>query len=292
MSPVNLKDSNLNASSVAAAVVLYNSEERVLDNIKTYINQVDRLYVIDNSDVQNDILVTKIKREANIEYHWLQNNEGIASALNKAASLSVKVGYSYLLMMDDDSSLPEDAVPNLLNYVNEYKNKDAIGIVSVKTDHNVKNIVAQSVWHCITSGSLLSLGVYNKCGPFMDSLFIDGVDHEYCYRIKQAGFDIITLNHILMNHRMGIPEELKVLNKIIYKWSSHNPIRSYYLVRNFLFILREYQYILPISIKVEVYYGVFKSCLVDMFLGKNKELRLRYIIKGIIDYRNGKLGKL
>lgn len=282
----------LTKESVAAIVVLYNSDRLVLENIATYINQVDKLYMVDNSDYQNIELIDYIQLNDKIEYHWLNGNLGIAAALNVGVELSEKAGYDYVLMMDDDSQLLEGTVDSMLSYLTDSRYKVTIGLIATQADANRYSPLAQSVWHCITSGSLLSLEVYQTCGPFMESLFIDGVDHEYCYRLKQFKFDIVILNYLLMPHRMGTPEKLEVFGKALYTWSSHSPVRNYYLIRNFLHILKEYRTLLPNHIKTEVYYGVLKACMIDLLLGENKFIRLKYIGKAISDFRSNKLGKI
>ena len=41
----------------AAAVILFNPDLNVIDNLKTYINQVEKLYVIDNSETYCDPVI-------------------------------------------------------------------------------------------------------------------------------------------------------------------------------------------------------------------------------------------
>ena len=52
----------------------------------------------------------------------------------------------------------------------------------------------------MTSGSFLNLKVYKEAGPFVDKLFIDYVDFEYCLRLKKKGFKIYKLNNTYMQH--------------------------------------------------------------------------------------------
>lgn len=282
----------LSKKSVAATVVIYNSEKKVLTNIDTYVSQVDKVYVIDNSEQIIYELISLIQRESKVEYHWMDGNKGIAAALSKAAQLATEAGYAYLLMMDDDSQLTENTVMDMLNYIAQYESRERIGIVTAQSDPNMRGNLARSVWYAITSGSLLNLRAYQQCGPFMEELFIDGVDHEYCYRLIKFNYDVIILNYVFMPHRMGLVQELKIFGKVFYKWSSHSPLRNYYLLRNFLFVLNMYKVLVPVRIKFEVYYGVVKACLLDMLLGKNKLLRLRYMAKAIADFRSNRLGKL
>jgi len=48
-------------SKIAAVVVLYNPDKNILKNIDSYINSVDKVYVIDNSEDKDTILFDNLK---------------------------------------------------------------------------------------------------------------------------------------------------------------------------------------------------------------------------------------
>ncbi|MEJ0107143.1 MAG: hypothetical protein WDO19_33470 [Bacteroidota bacterium] len=56
----------------------------------------------------------------------------------------------------------------------------------------------------ITSGSLIQLDAWKETGGYNETLFIDEVDHEYCYRVKEKGYKVIQVNHVILNHQLGI----------------------------------------------------------------------------------------
>ena len=43
---------------LAGVVVLYKKDKKVIQNITSYINEVDVLYLVDNSSKDNSLLVT------------------------------------------------------------------------------------------------------------------------------------------------------------------------------------------------------------------------------------------
>ena len=47
---------------VAGVVVLYHPDESVLENIKTYIDDIDLLFAVDNSDKKNIKIVESLKK--------------------------------------------------------------------------------------------------------------------------------------------------------------------------------------------------------------------------------------
>ena len=63
---------------LAAVVVFYFPSEDNINHINKYLKEVDRLYVIDNSD--DDVI--RIKYKDKINYIKYGENKGIAFALN------------------------------------------------------------------------------------------------------------------------------------------------------------------------------------------------------------------
>ena len=60
--------------NLAGVVILYNPDAKVLTNIQTYIDEIDILYVVDNSDVVNNNLVEALKKMDKIRYiHFNEN---------------------------------------------------------------------------------------------------------------------------------------------------------------------------------------------------------------------------
>ena len=104
---------------VAATVILYNPDEiSLLLNISSYINDVDKLYVIDNSDFSLSSKIVEYFLSINhIEYINLGGNKGIAYALNYAAISAIKAGYDWLMTMDQDSKATPSMVNKLMSFV-------------------------------------------------------------------------------------------------------------------------------------------------------------------------------
>ena len=81
-------------------------------------------------------------------------------------------------------------------------------------------------------------------------MFIDEVDHEYCYRVKEKNYKVIQVNHVLLNHQLGVKKSGAYLgvfakrNRII-----HSPQRVYYMVRNYLYVRKKYRKLFPDEFK-------------------------------------------
>lgn len=280
---------NLN---VACMVTLYNSEWDVIKRISTYINQVEKLYVVDNSEQVDAKLVESILHiHPTVEYISNYGNRGIAHALNVAATAAIRDQFDYLLMMDDDSAAPAYLVSTLHNIANRNRT-NYVGIVSAQSDSSVNRNDEQEVITTITSGSLLSLRAYQATGPFLDDLFIDWVDHEYCFRLARNGYRIVVANQIKLVHRLGMLKEKRLLGLLSVRWRSHSPTRLYYKFRNSLYVMNNYNDQLRLSFRVAVYYELLRDVAKIAFVEDRKAVYSSFVVRGLSDAYHRKLGKL
>lgn len=275
---------------LAGVVVLYNPGEEVEENIKSYIEQLDILYIVDNSDKKNNILIKKIKENKKICYINNHGNQGIANALNKAAIRAVKTGCDFLLTMDQDSKATSNMLPNMLKYIKEHDVSN-VGIVSpYQKQPNEKNCYSLKEYEnmvvVMTSGNLLNLKAYRETGRFLDKLFIDMVDYEYCLRLNSKGYKVIRVNNAILLHAEGEVLTREGVSKVI-----HSPIRTYYYIRNFLYVRKKYKDKYPDSVKL-----LQKNCILaartNLIYGSEKLKRIYCILRAFFDYGLNKYGRM
>jgi rhamnosyltransferase len=276
-------------SDVAAVVTLYNSAPDVIENIATYSSQVDKLYVVDNSERQNFDLEFKLRSFHNLVYIPLGDNLGIGYALNIAALEAIRQNYHFLLTMDDDSKAPPALVESMLYFFSNQK-EYSVGIVSV--NHSVKqvNLSYKPVLYTMTSGNLLNLNAYKSVGPFNEKLFIDHVDHEYCLRLNSNYFSVIELTDIQLIHRLGEDKQVKIFNRL-FSFISHTPQRTYYIFRNGIFVGVKYAKRYPIFLIV-VLKIISAEMIKIIFFEDSKLLRLKNSVKGIKHAFLNRLGRI
>ena len=87
---------------ICGVVVWYNPDK--VSNIKSYLNHLDKLYIVDNSN-NNNFELTKNLGE--ITYIPLLCNKGIAYALNVGLKKALDEKYDFILTMDQDSEYEE-----------------------------------------------------------------------------------------------------------------------------------------------------------------------------------------
>jgi len=69
--------------TVCGVTVLYNPEKVVVENIDSYIHQIDYLFIIDNSDFATDFVKSCYISNNKVEYIFNNNNLGVAAALKQ-----------------------------------------------------------------------------------------------------------------------------------------------------------------------------------------------------------------
>lgn len=273
----------------SGVVILYNPEMDIINNIQTYINDIDILYAVDNSDYINEAVVKKLKCIKKVEYINNNGNQGIAHAMNVAIKKAMKMGYDWILTMDQDSQASEGMVSILKNYIEEI-NTDDVGILSAyqKLEENNNSYFLRTIEQVLvamTSGNLLNINAYRKVGKFREKLFIDFVDYEYCLRLSANGYRVLMNYNAILNHKFG---NVKIIDGVVI--NSHNSERLYYYVRNWGYISSIYRSKFPSFFANRDEY-IKKKYIETIFYDKHKVKNLLYMFKGFIDYRCGIFGK-
>ena len=267
---------------ILAIVIAYNIEEKIiLQNINSYKNYVDKVIIVDNSDKENKL--NELSDEK-IVYLKLNDNLGIAKALNEGIYYAIKHNYKFVLTMDQDSKFNN----NLIEEYSKNYGKDII-IYSpnyiIERKHNKEyKVDSQYLYWTMTSGNLINLELFQKVGMFREEFFIDGVDYEYCLRARKNGYKILQCNKATLLHNPGITK----IKKIIfwnYKYGYMSPTRMYYQIRNLKYISKEYK-----SFRAELI--IIIKFLKIVLLFDNKKEFFTMFKKGIKDCKENKFGKI
>ena len=288
---------------IEGAVVLYNPNNNVIDNIKSYLKPLNKLYVIDNSEIPNNN--EEMFKDPKIKYVSNGGNKGIANALNVACKMAIEDKADWVLTMDQDSSFKNGAFEKMITFLEELKrNKimqetlgtsiDNLAVLSAlqRTGMNIDDKLEGIDFPLVvmTSGNLINMDIYQKIGGFKDWLFIDAVDFEYCLNAKKHRYKVIQMNTVELNHNLGKIEKKKFLNKKTYI-TNHNAIRRYYITRNRHYLYDMYKKDFDEYCRLEV--RMTKKELIKILLfEKDKLNKIRHIYKGYRDYKKGKKGAI
>lgn len=271
---------------IAGTVTLYNPDDEVISNINSYLNDIGKLYVVDNSS--NDTFKEKLKGMKKVVYIPNNKNLGVATALNIGARRAIEDGYEWLLTMDQDSQFKKDAISSMLDYIEKNKN---INIGLVTPWHNIKTGIkkpkkrVEEMVEVMTSGNIINLDAYKKIGGYKDWLFIDGIDFEYCMNLNINGYKVIRLNYIVLDHELGDIKVKHILNRD-FVCSNHNYIRRYYMARNNHYIYDMYKEYFPEYCTL-IKHGLKGAARNIFVFEKDKYRKLRNMYRGYRDYKKG-----
>jgi rhamnosyltransferase len=283
---------------LGAAVILYHPGLDFIDNLKSYLSRVSMVFIIDNTEEPASEFIQKLLQlSESIHYVSNRSNLGIAAALNQAAKMAVENGIEWLLTMDQDSFFSPSEGNLFFEASEEIISADASIALAAPaidanecSDNHLKKEFVQ-VNAVITSGSIMRIDYWQKLGGFNESLFIDEVDHEFCYRAVLAGYNVIRFRCILMEHRMGRKQLVGYFGRFFRRQRMiHSPLRVYYMVRNYLFVRSKYCTVLP-----EEFHTRDKELLVilknNLLFSGNFYATFKSILRGYRDYKKTVFGK-
>lgn len=278
---------------IIAGIVLFNPNiTRLKENIEAIIGQVDKVIFINNASINYDDIISCIN---NFDHCSLINNDqnlGIAKALNQIVDYANDYDCEWVLTLDQDSICKS----NLINYYNKYTNIDSVAMIScVIKDRNfsleesqVFNGDFDYIKTCITSGSFLNVKKCIEIGGFDNVMFIDRVDTDMCYRLREHGYKIIKVNYTGLLHEIGYKTRTKqILGKEVVIFN-HSAFRSYYIIRNTIYFVRKHKKYINVR---KTYFSAYRRILIFMFCEDDKWKKFKASIKGLIDGHIMKISK-
>ena len=273
---------------LAGVIVWYYPTQDNIDQIKSFLPSLDRLFVIDNSD-DNDL---RIKNSKKIKYIKYGKNYGIAKALNDGAKEAIKEGFQWLMTLDQDSHMTSDMIDQMKDYLINHKDS-SIGVISPYHDIDGRIEYSKDVEETLeimTSGNIINLDIFQKVKGFKEWLFIDCVDTEYYMNLIANHYKVIRLNKVVMKHPLGKLEVHKI-GKKEYQCYNHNPIRRYYIMRNNLYLNQMYKNLFPEECKhlLRIQNGQVKRILL---FEHQKIAKIKMMIKGYRDFKKNKKGPI
>lgn len=271
--------------SIIAGIVSYNPEiQRLQENIDAIIEQVDKIVIYDNGSKNAD----KLSRfqKTNVEIIYSKENKGIAYALNFIMVKAKQENYMWVITLDQDSVCPQ----GYINAAEEIEKYNKIGqIVPTLYESNSKKICYlgnkvndekyQKVKKSITSAAITSVEAWEKVGGFDEMLFIDYVDYDFAHRLSVHGYNIIRMNRVYLDHRIGDSQKKNIFFFSI-RVSNHSAFRKYYISRNIIIYIKKYGMMInPLAELLRL----LKMVVLLLMYEENKKEKMKEVIRGMKD---------
>lgn len=293
--------------TIFAAIVTYHPDISALNRLVARLEaQVDYLAIIDNATPGfSSGLPTYDTAKTRVIIN--PDNQGVATAYNQGILLARAKKATHIILFDQDSVPADDMVSVLVETLQQHNAHElrvaAAGpmYTDVKGQHSSPFVCLTgtrltrvdcrpgeivTVDHLISSGCLIDLGAIDEVGPFTESLFIDYVDTEWCWRARRRGLQLLGVGSANMQHNLG-DAHFKAFGK---DRVLHSPFRLYYQMRNqwwmilqpwvgwrwrFMDIIRSAKIFLAIAL-----------------FSPNRIKRIHFMCKGIWHAFSSRMGKL
>jgi len=277
----------------AVIITYYPNLVELTKNIDSIITCVDRLIIwvnTPNGDEAKFNLDLSRNGEKLVRF-GTGENVGIATALNKTIQWSIENGYTHILTMDQDSFFEEVCFINYKSYVEFYDNSN-VGVFTPNIRYNGNLIYGMDTLYkelsfTITSGAIHPLRIFEETGLFYEDFFIDGVDYEFCFRIKQMGYKVICITNVILNQTFGYVSK----TPLGFSTMNYSATRTYYIIRNHIILWKKYPKLYPD--KMEFVKGHIVMRFFKVILGEtNKMKKLKSILLGLRDGFLDKVGQV
>jgi len=274
--------------NLAIIIVFYNPSFDQIEQA-ALLARNNMVIVVDNSCKYN-----YVAENPKFCYIPLYQNYGIAYAQNIGIREAKNNNAKFILFQDQDSSLSEEQIGQLYNEYLLIQRKDpcigALGpvIMNRETGKAYKNELGDSITGLvstvISSGMLVETKTLENVGLMEEDLFIDNVDHEWCWRAQKKGYNIYMTSKSLLYHSVGIDTKRFWSIQII----KSSPVRSYYKFRNNISLIQR-KYV-PFLWKVKAIGTMLLEYLKYIVCWKEYGAEyIKYATRGILNLKLGNI---
>lgn len=283
-------------NKICAVVVLYNPDKKVIENINSYAQELDGLYIYDNSTQKDIKLIEELKKVPNVEYLDKKDNNGLAKAFNEVAVLARESGYTWMVTFDQDSIAEHSMINAMREFSDSNYCDESITIIAPVINDIDKSKITQERYctyfdKVIQSGAMHNLKIMDKIGNYDENLFIDLVDYEFCTRCIVNGYKIVKLSNALLMHNQqdDSVEQIFVEGTEVFI-NKFSPDRYYYRMRNAKYCYDKYKESYPLY-ALDCQNTIMKLIPLQIKYDKNIEENKKAVEQAISDYEKGQFGK-
>ena len=212
--------------NLTIVLVIYNCKLENSLTFQTLLQNIDlfevhntnfQLIIYDNSLIKQDI--TQLSEKLSFQYVHDESNLGIAAPYNYALKKGQENGSDWLLLLDQDTSITNDYLNEILLVSNGEIEEMAIVPQIVSQEKLVSPVLSNGFqWTnidnedvslpkykgytitCINSGAMIRISFLNSIGGFNETEFpLDGLDHWLFYRMHLEGGKICIIDAKLIH---------------------------------------------------------------------------------------------
>lgn len=284
--------------NICAIIVTFHPKPEHLDNLIKLRKQVNRLVVVDNGS-PSEALDTFRPASQTSTVHLIENGEnlGVAAALNIGVRWAQAQGCNWVICLDQDSTVSDGLVGTMLSAFDADIDRDTIGTLAPiyidrlsGNEMPVERSRKGEILTVSTSGSMLPLSIFSRCGYFREDFFIDQIDYEFCLRIIAAGYRVVQCDEARLLHSLGERKNHDFGSKHLLTSTHHSAKRRYYIIRNRVVLLRLYWKKFP-RYCFNLFTLTVKDTVKILLVERDKFEKLWNSVRGLKDALLGRMGK-
>lgn len=190
---------NPSACKILIVIVIYNQRITETNVYKTLLSENETVFIYDNSPTSQPI--------DSLPKKWIYihdpSNPGLSKAYNIAAKYASTNGYSWILISDQDTSYPANAIERYRAYIGynihvrmfipKVRLQDTTYLSPIKSRFYVSRIstsvpssgeIKLKNYAVINSGILVTTDSFLSCGGYNDKVFLDFSDFQFIERFE------------------------------------------------------------------------------------------------------------
>ena len=226
--------------ALVAVVPTYKVTSISLPLIEGLTRECPTLIVDDCSPCTSDsVLMTASNLGAKVLR--MPDRSGIARSLNLGLEFAHEVGASWLLTVDQDTTISKHYIGDALGFLNsdmgQHLRIGALGAARIHVDRHEIDLIndpceeARDIPELIQSGSLWDVQAMTSLGGFSDVLGMDGIDAEACLRMRESGYRVLALHELQIIHEVGNTRVRRILGRDVHV-THHSRTRLNAMVAN------------------------------------------------------------
>jgi GT2 family glycosyltransferase len=202
-------------NDMLAVLVVYRRDLAISDTFVSLSRSLEKLgchlelIVYDNSPSPQDVSLAK-DGPCRLTYHHDPSNPGVSKAYNTALRMARERGKRWLLLLDQDTSFPPDALPIYFQALQSGQAElfapvlktgarlispcfywKGIGFPLMKAPKALMPLKNRSV---LNSGMLVNVVAMDRIGGFNEQIPLDFADHDFCSRFSRASGSVCILD--------------------------------------------------------------------------------------------------
>jgi rhamnosyltransferase len=220
---------------------------------------------------------------------WIvnRNRGGIAGGLNRGVMAAQELGADWITLMDQDSRLSVEGLHRLREPWHGSLARSLVVGPSIwdreRQQPHGRRLGREGSFErtrlLISSGTSFRMADWSTLGAFHEDLFIDFVDHAWCFRAQARGFVLLQHPEVRLLQRFGHPHPNRVCRWVGLQL--YSPQRHYYALRNLRWLML--QEAVPLDLKLKEFAKMLAKPWFWLLFEPQRRENLRAVMRALLD---------